>query len=148
VRTTRFRINTPPVIHETLDGEVIVVNLDTGVYYSLSGVAAEIWAEVARGASASQAAEDLHARYDADGSELETAVARFVEELEREQLIAADGEAGGRPETTLNGAARAAFVEPVLHKYTDMQELLLLDPIHEVAETGWPRPAENDPRAS
>jgi hypothetical protein len=25
-----------------------------------------------------------------------------------------------------------------LHKYTDMEELLLLDPIHDVDETGWP----------
>ena len=132
------------MIHETLDGEVIVVNLDTGVYYSLSGVAAEIWAEVARGASAAQAVDELDARYDANGSDLETAVARFVEELEREQLIAADGDAAPRSATTVNGAARAAFVEPVLHKYTDMQELLLLDPIHEVAETGWPSPAAND----
>ena|SRR6476660_8869681 len=32
----------------------------------------------------------------------------------------------------------AAFVTPELHKYTDMQELLLVDPIHEVAEEGWP----------
>jgi hypothetical protein len=32
----------------------------------------------------------------------------------------------------------AAFVAPVLHKHTDMQDLLLLDPIHEVDETGWP----------
>ena len=132
------------MIHETLDGEVIVVNLDTGVYYSLSGVAAEIWAEVARGASAAQAVDELNARYDANGSDLETAVARFVEELEREQLIAADGDAAPRAATTVNGTARAAFVEPVLHKYTDMQELLLLDPIHEVAETGWPSPAATD----
>jgi hypothetical protein len=27
----------------------------------------------------------------------------------------------------------------VLERYTDMQELLLLDPIHDVDQTGWPR---------
>jgi hypothetical protein len=26
----------------------------------------------------------------------------------------------------------------VLERYTDMQELLLLDPIHDVDESGWP----------
>jgi hypothetical protein len=29
----------------------------------------------------------------------------------------------------------------VLQKYTDMADLLLLDPIHEVDEQGWPQPA-------
>jgi hypothetical protein len=27
----------------------------------------------------------------------------------------------------------------MLQKFTDMQDLLLLDPIHEVDESGWPR---------
>ena len=47
--TTRFKVNTPPVIHETLDGEVIVVNLDTGTYYSIPGTGAEIWTLVDQG---------------------------------------------------------------------------------------------------
>jgi hypothetical protein len=34
-----------------------------------------------------------------------------------------------------------AFTQPVLEVYTDMQDLLLLDPIHEVdEEAGWPSP--------
>ncbi len=33
------------------------------------------------------------------------------------------------------------YEEPKLGKHTDMQELLLLDPVHEVGETGWPNPA-------
>ena len=49
--TARYRINSPPVIHQTLDGEVIVVNLDTGTYYSLVGTGAAIWDAVERGAS-------------------------------------------------------------------------------------------------
>ena len=34
--------------------------------------------------------------------------------------------------------SKAVFNAPVLNKYTDMQDLLLLDPIHEVDATGWP----------
>jgi hypothetical protein len=35
----------------------------------------------------------------------------------------------------------AEFHAPVLQVYSDMQDLLLLDPIHEVDATGWPMPA-------
>jgi hypothetical protein len=40
-----------------------------------------------------------------------------------------------------NGAAAQPYQEPKLGKYTDMQELLLLDPVHEVDEAGWPNKA-------
>ena len=30
------------------------------------------------------------------------------------------------------------YVPPQIERFTDMQELLLLDPIHEVDDTGWP----------
>ena len=38
-------------------------------------------------------------------------------------------------------AGAPAFVVPTLEKYTDMEALLLADPIHEVDEAaGWPKP--------
>jgi hypothetical protein len=37
------------------------------------------------------------------------------------------------------GVVARAFAEPILQKYTDMEALLLADPIHEVDKsTGWP----------
>jgi hypothetical protein len=142
--TTRFRVNSPPVIHQTLDGEVIVVNLDTGTYYSLVGTGAAIWGAVERGATVAEAVEEAVGRYEAPRPVVEPAVARFVDELVREELVVAangDAPAYAAPPTT-NGATPASasgtFDEPRLDKYTDMQELLLLDPIHEVDERGWP----------
>ena len=34
---------------------------------------------------------------------------------------------------------------PVLNKYTDMQDLLLIDPIHDVEAHGWPAKREGEP---
>jgi hypothetical protein len=134
----RFRVNTPAVIHQLLDGEVIVVNLDTGTYYSLAGTAADIWTSVEEGASVGEAVEQLVDRYDAPPAIVEPAVTRFVGELEAEELILAADRDVRRARATANGAAKLPFAEPALQKFTDMQELLLLDPIHEVDERGWP----------
>jgi hypothetical protein len=135
----RFRVNTPAVIHQLLDGEVIVVNLDTGTYYSLTGTAADIWRSVDEGGSVDEAVVQLAGQYDAPRSVVGPAVTRFVGELEAEELIlAADRGDVRRPGAAANGAARLPFAEPALQKFTDMQELLLLDPIHEVDERGWP----------
>src|SRR4051812_39702151 len=37
------RINSPKVIHQVFDTEVVVVNLETGNYYSVTGSGIEAW---------------------------------------------------------------------------------------------------------
>lgn len=135
-----FRVNTPPVIHQTLDGEVIVVNLDTGTYYSITGMGTEIWTALVGGASRDEvaaAAQELHAATPA----VEAAVRDFVDLLVAEKLLDPDGEAGAsRPFEPTFGSAD--FAPPRLERYTDMQDLLMLDPIHDVDEQGWPNQVE------
>lgn len=67
----------------------------------------------------------------------------FLEELEREGLIAPlqheESPPVGAPTTAVS--TRATFRVPVLQKFTDMQELILLDPVHEIQEDrGQPHP--------
>jgi hypothetical protein len=145
--STRFKVNSPPVIHQILDGEVIVVNLDTGTYYSLDGVGAEIWSAVEHGASVAETVDATAGRYGVPRTVVEPAVLRFVDELASEELIvSANGAPPPAQAGLLEGAATGAFAEPLLNRYTDMQELLLLDPIHDVDERGWPNSLDDGPR--
>src|SRR5690349_6615335 len=130
----RFKVNAPPVIHQTLDGEVIVVNLESGTYYSLDGVAAEIWDAVERGLTVGEAVAETADRHDASHDLAEPAVKRFLGELAREGLIVTVDGCDPFPAPTADSILRDSFPVPVLNKYTDMQDLLLLDPIHEVDE--------------
>ena len=145
VPSKRFRINTPKVIHETIDGEAVIINLDTGCYYSLDQGGADIWCHIEKSASVGEIAEDLIRRHNSKPAEIENAVLRFITELQNENLIVANSaqkvEQSGGPDPSVGRnsvSERPHFQAPTLQKYTDMQELLLLDPIHEVDETGWP----------
>ena len=149
-----YRINSPKVIHETIDGETVIVNLDSGNYYSLDGVGVEVWALIERSVPGDEIAEDIVHRYAGDRNDLLKAVHRFMDELQREGLIsifeaeefkgdARSGEKIGIP----SAEGTLVFEAPVLHCYTDMQDVLLLDPIHDVDETGWPS-AKSDPAVS
>lgn len=134
----RFRINSPEVISETIQGETIVINLTTGTYYSLPDSGAEIWEAVAASATVDEIAAVLQARYDAPPAEITAGVSELVEELLAEQLITASDAmstdvAPGEPVEP-----KLAFRKPALGKYTDMQDLVLLDPVHEVDDRGWP----------
>ncbi len=143
---TVFQINRPQVISQILDGEVVVINLQTGSYYSLTGAAAAIWDALERGAAAAQVTDSLAARFTDCDAGLENIVDGFIKELQGESLIVPAQNIGLAASGVLKGAsvAPSKFVRPALKKFTDMQELLLLDPIHEVDATGWPL-AKSDP---
>ena len=142
----RYRVNAPQVVHQTIDGEVVIINLEHGYYYSLTESGADAWAALAAGGSLADAATDVAAAYDAERDAIDDALSALVVELEREGLLIPDGARGegvvastpAADRSAEAGCGRRPFTAPVLQKFSDMQELLLLDPIHEVDETGWP----------
>ena len=146
----RFRVNTPTVTHETIDGEAVIINLDSGNYYSLVDAGSLIWALVDRGASASEVQELLQQSYQGDSTDIDRGVQELLAQLQQENLIVPVDEAtaadlaGVLPST--NGHDKPSFNAPSLNKFSDMQELLLLDPIHDVDEAGWPKPVPDAPK--
>ena len=135
----RFVIRRPEVIHEILDDELVIVNLKTGSYFSLDRVGAVVWRAIDRHASHAEIVADVEARYQGASTDIAREVARLLAELEAQALIAPLDAAAEVPHRTAPAAGeRLPFSPPQLQKYTDMQELLLLDPVHEVDEQGWP----------
>jgi len=141
----QFRVNTPTVTHDTIDGESVVINLETGNYYSLQGTGAEIWALIVKNATMEQMIETLSGRYHGPRAKIVNGLSQLLDELQREQLIVLSG--SWVPTEWMNSAEvptatsedKPDFQFPELQKFTDMQELLLVDPIHEVDAAGWPR---------
>jgi hypothetical protein len=139
---TGYRPCTPRVAHQTIDGEVVIVDLVRGDYYSLRDGAAEVWSLLEAGATAAEAVRDLESRYDAPPSRIADEVVRLIAQLESHGLIRPEV-AQSRPEPMPRPEAPGAkppFAPLVLDQFTDMRDLILLDPIHEVDEGGWPNP--------
>jgi hypothetical protein len=140
-RAMRFRINSPQVVHQTIDGEVVIINLESGCYYSLDNVAAEVWALLENHAAVGEVAHALGRRYDAAAETISSTVDHFVANLCDESLLLPSPDAttrAGSNGMATAGDSRAPFEAPTLQKYTDMKDLLLIDPIHEVDGLGWP----------
>lgn len=146
----RLQVNAPQVIHETIDGEVIIINLGTGSYYSLKGSGAAVWDVVQQspGATVDDLVNAVAAVFARAPAEIDSQVRTFVDDLCAEELLvdAPAGEDSPSAETAARTAS-SPFEPPVLEKYTDMQDLVLLDPVHEVDATGWPQPRPEAPAA-
>ena len=141
----RFKVDGPKITHETIDGEAIVINLENGNYYSLEKIGAEVWNGIMAGLTQKEIVNHIVSQYIGKPAEIERAVTVLIEQLVQENLIGPDtNQEHPRtrtevfPEVSKNGSAKTIFEAPALQKFDDMQDLLLLDPIHDVDETGWP----------
>jgi hypothetical protein len=145
----RYRINKPKVIQEVFDDEVVIVNLDAGTYYSLNPSGGEVWRFFEKGAAPQEIVEALASRFTDDPSRIQNEIDRLIDELVRENLIVMRPTPADAPissdEIIGPPAVKKSFESPTIAKYTDMKDILLLDPIHEVDDAGWPnKPAPPD----
>ena len=140
----RYKINIPKIIHETIDDEVLIIEFDSGNYYSLREIGAIIWEGIVKGANANEINAAISEHYDISLDEIKSSVAQLISELEFENIITPlPPEEKVKDFDSLDlffpqKEVSNSFYYPKLEKYTDMQELLLLDPIHDVDELGWP----------
>lgn len=133
-----MRVNDEAVVHDVLDGQVVVVHLDSGSYYVLENSAGRIWRLLARGHTPAEVAAVLGDP--GDLASVEDQIATFAGELLSEDLLIhvspdAAPPSPGDDEGDFRGFA---FEPPMMFKYDDMQALVQMDPIREYDESGWP----------
>lgn len=141
-----YRINTPAVVFERFADEVVAINLDNGVYYSLTGCASDIFQMIEQVATREEIYQTLAARYDTSAAELEQKVTPFLARMVEEKLICPTEEVrtGQLVLPALAGPA-GPLTLPKATAYSDLQNLLLLDPVHDVGEMGWPQESGEQP---
>jgi len=140
VSESRFRIG-PEIVHETVDGEVIAIDLANGSYYSLAGSGPAIWELLAHGVGEAEIGTALAARFEAEDGEIAAAVSALLGQLRENGLIVSEAGIAAEGAAVAGSGDKTTFEPPRLERYNDMKDYFLLDPIHEVDTTGWPRPA-------
>lgn len=143
-----YEVSTPDVVAEDFGGEVVVLNLGNGRYFSLLGVSADIWRDLARG----HKPQDLIDYAVAARASLGEAVSVLVASMIAEGLIRPLSDSEDRASPTGTASAAAALLAgedvPPMEAFDDMAELILADPIHDVDEDmGWPVKRDPAPTA-
>ena len=127
--TAWFRVNSPAVVFDASADDTVIINLVSGRYFRLDAASSLAWnalvASGSRGAFASSATNesDLLAYMD-------DMIARLVAE---ELIVEAPADAAcANPEPW-------TFAGFTLETFSDLEDILGLDPIHEVdPNKGWP----------
>ena len=136
-----YLINDKQVIHQAIDGEVVMIQPNAGIYYSLVGSGARIWELLDAGWPTRLITQQLTAWYEGDAEGIAVATREFMAELCNEGLVvAAVPEPGAAPTVAMAepGSPCERFEAPVLQRFSDMEHILQTDPIHDTTEAGWP----------
>ena len=65
-----FNLGGPEIVHETIDGETVIVNLENGNYYSLRNVGVDVWNMIESSATLEDITNALTLRYAGEPGEL------------------------------------------------------------------------------
>jgi Coenzyme PQQ synthesis protein D (PqqD) len=128
----------PTVRHERLEDEVIAIDLESGAYFALDDVAAVCWSILAAGGTVHAAVDATLARFDVASETAQRDVEHFVDELVRVGLLGPADRPPERAPAPDPAPELRAYEPPAIERFDDLEELLVLDPIHEVDEAGWP----------
>lgn len=143
-----YRVNSPHIVHETIDGETIIMDLRTGNYYSIEWPGTLIWEFIAKAGNLDGL---MHCLSNEEGLSRDaiSGLQTFITSMVKEELLvefSGEGAISEIPDNIRQEIKKVAqnFKTPELNKYTDMQDMLLLDPIHDVDEKGWPEPKKKN----
>jgi hypothetical protein len=133
---TILEIAAPNCVAQDFEGEIIALNLARGTYYSLRGLAAVLWRDLAAGHPVETLAALAADRLGGTQPVLDFVANATTHGLMQPVSNAATPLAEPRLVQALAGAGTAELVFEV---FDDMNSLILLDPVHEVDEKrGWP----------
>ena len=132
---TNLVLNEEKMFADITDGIAIVINSETGIYYGMNTLGSAVLENIINGASTENILKALKALPNVP-ADMEAKLNAFVEELKAKELVIEGGDGSGK--ANISAEAVADGFDLTVDEYSDAQELLLADPIHEVKEdTGW-----------
>jgi hypothetical protein len=135
---TRYRSNAPRFVDETIDGEALIMDMLKGSYFSCVGVSAFAWNALIAGASVPELAASLSAAYAVPTDDATRDVQQYVDALVAEEMLVEAVDASTPTLAPPDPEATGAYASPEIERFTDLADLILLDPVHDVTEAGWP----------
>jgi hypothetical protein len=121
--------NETQVAAKVMDGEAILINLGTGIYYSMGTTGGFIWSLNEKRLAIHQIGARVVEQYDVSEAEASADVLRLSEELCKEGLaVSAAGMQATDATLPAMAGGRLRYETPSIEKFVDMAEMFALDP--------------------
>ena len=114
------------VAGKIMDGELVVINLQTGLYYSSTGIGPVIWQLMEAGHNSERISTAIAAHCGVDLGRVQSDVTAFLERLLAEDLVTPVADAIAVRESAITYSGQ--YIAPSLTSFNDMEQAFALDP--------------------
>lgn len=132
-----YKLNEEKMFYDMAEGQAIVINFTSGMYYGTSSLGSAVLDALLAGASKEAALaaikalpgcpEDIDAQMDA-----------FIQALLEKEVVVVD-DAAGNDVATIDASALNDGFALTVDEFTEVQDLIMADPVHDVdVDQGWP----------
>lgn len=129
----RYMVSGKDIVSEAFDGDIVVLDLNSGKYFSFTDAGCGLWEALSAGAQPQSlvAPEAGRTTENLEG---------FLQKLLDHRLLSVRSEPiDFSPSAELMQKISAAQEQPDIFVFDDLADLFLADPIHDVEEpAGWP----------
>ena len=132
----KYKLNEKSMFSDITDGIAVIINSESGIYYGMNSFSTNVYSNIIAGVSTEKiiAAVEKMANVPANFEEHFT---KFIDDLVSKNILL-EGNDNDFDADLDEKLAVADEYTLVVKEFTDAQELLLADPIHEVKEeVGW-----------
>lgn len=120
--------NEHQVASKVVDGEAILIDLSSGMYYSMEKVSGLVWSMIMAGSSVARIAAVIAERYSVPLAQAQEDVRALVDELLADKLVLVGSSRDEPASVPAMDGAVGPYERPQLLKYDDMAEMFALDP--------------------
>ena len=127
----RFRVCDERVVARVFDGEAVIIDLSSGVYYSLQQTGTLVWELIGARHGLAEIETAVVEGHDVLPEQARADVRRLVGDLLDEGLVVqldTDASAHGPSAPPARAAERRPYTPPVLEIFRDVTDLLAIDP--------------------
>ena len=131
-----YKLNEEKMFYDMAEGQAIVINFTTGMYYGTSSLGSAVLDALLAGASTEAVLTAIQALPGCP-ADMDAQLAAFVEALlAKEVIVPCQGEGAA---AAIDAAALADGFVLTVDEFTGVQDLIMADPVHDVdVEQGWP----------
>ena len=133
-----YKLNEEKMFYDYADGQAVVINYQTGMYYGMGLLSSAILDRIVAGKDVAEIITAVKALPQCP-PDIAERVHSFVKELQEAEVIISGPTVSGGAEPLVNEVAEDGF-DLKLDMFAEMSDLLLADPVHDVdINAGWPK---------
>lgn len=132
-----FKLNEEKMFYDMAEGQAIIINFTTGMYYGTSSLGSAVLDALLGGASVDAVMVAVKALPGCP-DDIDASMTAFVNALQEKDVLI-PGETNPDATVAIDASALTDGFLLSVDEFTEVQDLIMADPVHDVdVEQGWP----------